>query len=363
MENLKVSVIIPAYNTEHFIDNMLECCIKQTYKNIEIIVVNDGSTDNTLLHIQRYADLDKRITYINITNSGVSNARNLGLKLSSGEKIFFWDSDDIVEFDAIEKCVQFATMENVNSVLYGYSNRVNGINGPLINSTLKKHYRNTEIRRELIPHFIGHSFNDINTWIIGKCGLRDGKEHTALWRIMLDAKILKDYDLLFDTNLSIGEDTIFINRYFLLENSIGYLNECLYHLTLRKSGANITNNNNPDSMLDNKIKLIHARSILDRECKNDYNWDLHYYWEGTMVLSTLQLLIKYASLRKFNSFYKLQQYINLPEVSQAIQNYTPPIGIKAIPFIMLKFKMEKLLYTIIYLMPPKIVSLFTKNVY
>lgn len=357
MEDVKVSVIIPAYNTEEYIDEMLKSVVNQTYKNIEIIVVNDGSKDDTLEHIKYWQKEDSRIVYFDIPNGGVSNARNIGLKNSSGNKIFFWDSDDVIELDAIEKCMEFSRLEDVSAVLYGCTSRVNGVNGPKNVSTLKREYRNEEIKRELIPHFIGHSFDDINDWITGKKGIREGKEYTALWRIMLDAEILKNNNLFFDTNLTLGEDTIFINRYFLLENSIGYLDECLYHLTWRETGANITSNNNPTLMMQNKIKLIKARLVLDEEGKR-YGLKLHKYWEGTMVFSAIQLLIKFASSNTRDGFSKFQQYLDIPEVKTAIKDFHPSKGIKAIPFLMLKFGMEKLLFSIMRIMPIKLVNRF-----
>ena len=122
MNNLLVSVIIPAYNTAPYIGRMLDCVINQTYKNIEIIVVNDGSTDDTLSIVENYAKKDNRFVVIDIPNGGVSNARNVGIKKSKGEKIFFWDSDDVIEHTAIEKCLDYSLKHCVNAVAYGYAN-------------------------------------------------------------------------------------------------------------------------------------------------------------------------------------------------------------------------------------------------
>ena len=75
-----VSIIIPAYNATEYIEAMLDCIIGQTYKNIEVILINDGSTDDTLDKIQKYASLDSRIVVLDVPNGGVSHARNLGIK-------------------------------------------------------------------------------------------------------------------------------------------------------------------------------------------------------------------------------------------------------------------------------------------
>ena len=175
MNEYLVSVIIPAYNTELYIESMLDCVINQTYKNLEIIIVDDGSTDNTAQIIDNFAEKDARIVAIHIENNGVSNARNKGIELAHGKKIFFWDSDDIIELETIEKVVEFSQNKNVESVLYSYSNRTNNVNSEKHFSNLKEIYEKEEILNELLPHFIGQTYQEVNDWIKGKSGLRDNK--------------------------------------------------------------------------------------------------------------------------------------------------------------------------------------------
>ncbi len=98
----KVSIIIPAYNVERYISDCLDSVINQTYPNIEIILVNDGSRDGTALICEEYAKKDSRIIYINQQNQGVSTARNNALELVTGEYVLFLDSDDWLEVNAIE---------------------------------------------------------------------------------------------------------------------------------------------------------------------------------------------------------------------------------------------------------------------
>lgn len=103
-----VSIIIPAYNATEYIEAMLDCIIGQTYKNIEVILINDGSTDDTLDKIQKYASLDSRIVVLDVPNGGVSHARNLGIKRAKEENLlFFFDSADIVDAYAVEHCINY----------------------------------------------------------------------------------------------------------------------------------------------------------------------------------------------------------------------------------------------------------------
>jgi glycosyltransferase involved in cell wall biosynthesis len=100
-----VSVIIPAYNAEKYIADAIQCVLNQTWRNIELIIVNDGSTDNTENVIRNFLE-DKRITYITQANIGCSGAKNVGLSLTTGDFIQYLDADDILSLDKIEEQVK-----------------------------------------------------------------------------------------------------------------------------------------------------------------------------------------------------------------------------------------------------------------
>ena len=100
---LKISIIIPNYNNAKYLERCLLSVIRQTYKNIEIVCVDDKSTDNSLIILQKYQRLDKRIKVIALTkNKGVSNARNFALKTITGDFVCFLDSDDYLEHTSCE---------------------------------------------------------------------------------------------------------------------------------------------------------------------------------------------------------------------------------------------------------------------
>ncbi|EGO2810053.1 glycosyltransferase family 2 protein, partial [Enterococcus faecalis] len=107
-----VSVVIPVYNVEKYVEKCLDSVINQTYQNLEIIIVNDGSTDNSLSVCQKKKLSDSRIKLINKENGGLSSARNAGIECAQGEFICFIDSDDWIELDYIE--VLLNGMENTN---------------------------------------------------------------------------------------------------------------------------------------------------------------------------------------------------------------------------------------------------------
>ena len=120
MINKKVSIIVPVYNSEKTILRCLDSILNQTYKNIEIIIVDDGSTDNSYNLIKSRLNNDHRIKLIKKENTGVSDSRNNGLEITTGEYVTFIDSDDWIELNLIEKMVEVLEKENVDIVCCNY---------------------------------------------------------------------------------------------------------------------------------------------------------------------------------------------------------------------------------------------------
>jgi glycosyltransferase involved in cell wall biosynthesis len=118
MEEIKVSVIIPVYNTEKYLRECLNSVINQTLHEIEIICVNDGSTDNSANILQEYCEKDHRIIVLSQENKGAGAARNKGLEAATGKYLAFLDSDDFFVLDAFEKCYVAAEEKNADIVVY-----------------------------------------------------------------------------------------------------------------------------------------------------------------------------------------------------------------------------------------------------
>lgn len=127
MAQAKVSVIIPVYNTEKYVEEALRSIMSQSLEDIEIIVINDGSTDNSLELIRGLAASDKRIQLHCQENKGLSESRNLGIKAATGEYIYFMDSDDLLERDGLLDCYKKCQDKNLDFIffdakIFGHSN-------------------------------------------------------------------------------------------------------------------------------------------------------------------------------------------------------------------------------------------------
>ena len=122
MNNIKVSVIVPIYNAEKYIKKCVESILNQSLKEIELILVNDGSTDASYSICQTYAEKDKRIVLLDQVNAGVSVARNNGLNVAKGKYIEFVDADDYIESNTIEILYKRAVKSNSDTVIFGIKN-------------------------------------------------------------------------------------------------------------------------------------------------------------------------------------------------------------------------------------------------
>ena len=116
----KISVIVPIYNVEQYVERCLNSIIENTYKNLEIICINDGSTDNSLKILEKIAENEQRIKIIDKINGGVSSARNIGLDVATGDYIAFVDSDDWVHNRYFEILLDFAIKEEADIVACDY---------------------------------------------------------------------------------------------------------------------------------------------------------------------------------------------------------------------------------------------------
>ncbi len=206
MINGMISIIIPAYNAEKTISRTLESVISQSYKNIEVIVVNDGSVDSTCSILKSYEDKNNNIHVINQSNSGVSISRNNGLKKSIGEFVLFLDSDDTLEQCACEKMLT-AYNDCVELVVCGLTIIQDG-----------KILRTPHLENQVIE-----LKNDIDKyWELRKINLGPCNK---LYR----KDSIKNE---FDESLSFGEDTKFVIDYLRNINNIKIISDCLYNVYL-----------------------------------------------------------------------------------------------------------------------------------
>lgn len=193
----KISVIVPIYNTEEYLEKCIQSLINQTYSNLEIILVNDGSKDDCGKICEEYAKNDLRIKYIYQNNMGVSAARNTGLKEATGDFIAFVDSDDYIENNMYE--ILYNNIKETNSDIsivasnYIKDNKVIGVN---TNSDIKKKVLNTNEALKIFfsPNDFGNGLCDklISKQLFGeerfKDNVKNGEESYIIIKLLCNAK-------------------------------------------------------------------------------------------------------------------------------------------------------------------------------
>ena len=213
-----VSIIVPIYNTERYLAECLESIRKQTYTDIECILVNDGSTDASKKICKRFCELDSRFQLIDKNNEGVSKARNVGIEKATGKYIQFTDSDDILDICMIEKLVKKIKEDQTECVICGITSFAGA------KSTVINHWHEKE-RVLLKSDFV----KSIKKWTVNPY---IGGPYNKLFV----KDVIKAHSLLYELNQSYGEDIVFNFSYFEKIEKISIISDELYFY--RRSNQN-----------------------------------------------------------------------------------------------------------------------------
>ena len=152
-----VSVVVPIYNVEKYLNRCVESIINQTYENLEIILVDDGSTDNSSAICDEWSKKDKRIITLHKENQGAGMARNSGIENAKGEYIFFFDSDDYVAPNTVEKCVENAILNESDVVVFGRREVLENSSQKTVEFFPNKQiFIGKEISHKLLPEMFSH---------------------------------------------------------------------------------------------------------------------------------------------------------------------------------------------------------------
>lgn len=145
MQQPKVSVIVPVYNVEKYLKQCLDSIVNQTYKNLEIIIVNDGTKDNSMKIVEEYLQ-DKRIKVINKKNGGLGSARNRGIEEATGDYISFVDSDDYIDLNMYEKLINVIRGEEI--IIFNHS-RFDDITGEIVKKNYTKESKMKKLEKRI----------------------------------------------------------------------------------------------------------------------------------------------------------------------------------------------------------------------
>jgi glycosyltransferase involved in cell wall biosynthesis len=260
--NPKISIIVPIYNAERFLYKCLDSIINQKYKNIEIILVNDGSSDKSGEICNKYADVDNRIQVLHIENQGVSNARNKGIELASGGYIGFVDSDDWIDEEMYSDMLNKLTTYNADIIMCGHV-IYDGENERYVGFPWKQDsvIEFEDIHKTVIPSFLAPMdiYGNKQQIVMG-----------SVCKCLFKRDLIKQNQILFDTQIKYTEDTVFIIQSFIKAKKVLFINTPYYHYRKERERKISTTQKYIENMYSSlKLSQRHIYKTLDESgCLN-----------------------------------------------------------------------------------------------
>lgn len=324
-----ISIIVPVFNSEKYIDRCLNSIVSQKYSNIEIILVDDGSTDNSLNKLKEFAKVDNRIKIFHHENSGVSYTRNVGINNSNGKYIMFVDSDDLVD-------------ENMVSDLLGlYDSDVDLV----ISGMIMKDSEDNLIDKYLMPNCkikFSNLISNINKnipliCICGPC--------CKLYK----ASIIKDNDIRFDYDLTMGEDTDFNIKYYYFVNQKIRTTSNVYYYYLRENENSLFTKYYPNFMYLNDAVFSRFLKLIEyKRCnKSVINHFKKIYFE--ILFSSNNSNFQNMRLNSRDKRISDLQFLVNHSVTKQVINFEPTNVKEKIIYGIIKNNNVKLLYLLFFI--------------
>ena len=323
-----VSIIIPVYNSERHLSSCLESAIGQSYKNIEIILVDDGSTDNSGMMCDEYARKDKRIKVIHKKNSGPSSARNAGIESARGEFIFFLDADDYIKRGAINLLVENYYQTKADIVIGDFKKIKNGF---------------IEDRKDIL--FSSDQLlakKDIVNY--ARLYLKKPNKHLLFafsWGRLFTTSIIKDHNILFNNDLHTFEDVAFNFDYLNHTNKIIFLKDIIYNHAIYDnfSSATMIVSDNPRKLFG----FIAALASINNFLKNNIADEKieKEIWHAHTTLTIIQLIRICGQINDNNrkDIVKfVQEVISDKRFRRGLRFYSPSKGDSKILPVLMKLK-------------------------
>ncbi len=211
-----ISVIIPVYNVEEYLRECVESVINQTYKNLEIILVDDGSTDSSGKICEEYLDKDSRITVIHKKNGGLSDARNTGFDACEGDYVYFLDSDDYIEINSLETLVGIAENDESDVVFFDAVSFADTDDFEVKQNYIRKNKYKTDSGKAVFAEMV-----------------KNKEFHSAVPLLMIKKSFLAANGLRFTEGI-LYEDMVFTYQILSLASTVSQCTEAFYHRRYRK---------------------------------------------------------------------------------------------------------------------------------
>ena len=306
-----ISIIVPVYNVAAFLPKCLDSILGQTYPNLEIVCVNDGSLDNSPEVLNRYAEKDSRIYVIDKENGGVSAARNAGLSEASGEYVMFVDADDWIDAETCQTAVAAMTEHQADVVLWSYVSENRG------NQSFKKLFSgDTVFEEETCKQRLHRRFVGIAGDELAHPELADSL--CPVWGKFYKREVIQKSGAKFIDLSEIGtyEDGLFNLEVFGEVKKAVYLDKCFYHYRRDNTGS-ATSKYNPN--LFNQWQNLYRR-MQDYIAKNNLPGEYSQALDNRRALGMLGMSLNILS-SDFSARKKIQHIRNILQNERYVEAY------------------------------------------
>ncbi len=300
--NLSFTIIVPVFNVESYIEKCVDSVLKQTYSNFELILIDDGSTDNSLAVLQHYTDT--RIQVIKQSNVGVSATRNRGISIARGDFIYFLDSDDWIEPTLLQEAADAISVNAADVLLFNFFTDQTSADGALISSD-----KSTLLPIErLLSEVVDESIFTFTGYI---------------WNKLYRRTFLIAHKITFDTKTHLFEDVIFNTNVFSKTKKIIQLTGHYYHYMSRPNASLVKSYNS------NILKYIAAmnQAIADflKTTQTDQKTQKQLLAQNVMMGArhNINTLFKYSNESNSAKFKILSSILKFPVLKNQIKFYQP----------------------------------------
>ena len=313
MNNPKISVVVPVYNVEKYLRKCLDSIINQTFRDFELICINDGSPDNSLEILREYEKKDDRVIVIDQKNTGVSTARNNAIDIAKGEYIIFFDSDDWVDLDTLEVIYSEINSENADVVIFSYV----------------REYENRSLKKNIFPKekifFDESGCKKLHRLQVGIYGDELRKPENAdsicspctnLYKL----SIIKEQKIKFVDLKEIGtfEDGLFNIEYFGYIKKAVYINKHFYHYRKTNPNSQITcYNKDLPIKWDNLFNII-ERYIEGSNLSDEYSGALKN--RIALSITGMGLNVVCSDLTFTKKINEIKSILKKPKIKSAIKS-------------------------------------------
>lgn len=296
------SIIMPVYNVEEYLERSIQSIISQTIDNWELLIVNDGSTDNSGMICEKYAEQDDRITVTHQKNAGSGRARAVALDKAKGDYICFVDPDDYLSKNALAENTDIVKTSQPDIIVNAYYEVQKEKNG---NLSINK------FENQIIGEFNKTSFKN-NFSSFDKVGSR------SLWNKVYNRKFLKDNNIEF-TDQRVGQDALFNYTAYKHINSIIINKEAYYHYDVSRDGSAVKQYRSRRAEYEKNIADTYTRLIESWDLKEKYTVDILLSYWNVIFVELRNLSSKKNKFTNQIKNEKIHKLTEITEINQAVR--------------------------------------------